>query len=276
MFRALVLATRRGIAVTVTKPKSTLAAPLSLSLRGFKSSAIRMSVSGSSAPPVSAAAAQAVIEGVQAALQHDSTKSPPLATAPKSLKSDNPLVWIDCEMTGLNPPADKLIQIACYITDSQLNLLDETGFETVISRPKALLDGMDDWCVDTHGKTGLTARVLSSNVTVEDASAALLEYIKKYVPEPRTAIMCGNSIHFDKLFLALEMPDVINHLYYRIGDVSSIKEFAKRWCDEDVLRGLPEKKYTHEARNDILESIEEARYYRRVLFGAKSADGEQK
>ncbi|KAF3927742.1 Oligoribonuclease [Orbilia brochopaga] len=187
----------------------------------------------------------------------------------KSLKSDNPLVWIDCEMSGLNPPADKLLQVACFITDAQLNLLEPHGFETVISRPQSLMDAMDPWCISTHTSTGLTDRVLSSTTSVASASVALLTYIKQHVPDPKTAILCGNSVHFDKVFLALEMPEVIAYLYYRIGDVSSIKEFAKRWCGEDVLRNLPEKSYTHEARQDILESIEEARYYRRVLFGVK-------
>ncbi|KAK6333256.1 hypothetical protein TWF718_011077 [Orbilia javanica] len=183
-----------------------------------------------------------------------------------SLVSTNPMVWIDCEMTGLNPPSDKLLQIACFITDSNLNLLDPTGFETVISRPESLLAQMDEWCTTTHTSTGLIPRVLSSKVTVEEASTALLAYIKKYVPEEKTAIMCGNSIHFDKLFLSIEMPEVVAWLSYRVGDVSSVKEFARRWCEEAVLEGLPVKKYTHEAKEDILESIEEARYYRKVLF----------
>ncbi|KAJ6261385.1 Oligoribonuclease [Drechslerella dactyloides] len=210
----------------------------------------------------------------------DADNSGPTAMSPtvdqpapvKPLKSDNPLVWIDCEMTGLSPPADKLLQVACYITDAQLNLLEPSGFETVIARPQSLLDAMDPWCVSTHAATGLTARVLSSTTSVAAAAEALLSYIKKHVPEPQTAVLCGNSIHFDKVFLSLEMPEVVAYLYYRIGDVSSIKEFAKRWCDEEVLKGVPEKTYTHEARQDILESIEEARYYRRVLFGAKDGN----
>ncbi|EPS41505.1 hypothetical protein H072_4598 [Dactylellina haptotyla CBS 200.50] len=221
-----------------------------------------MSAEDTSIPPVDV---QATIAGVQVAVQQPEPLE--LEATPKgSLTSDHPLVWIDCEMTGLNPPHDKLLQVACFITDAQLKLLDTTGFETVISRPKSLLDGMDQWCIDTHGRNGLTARVLETDVTVEDASTALLEYIKQYVPIPRTAIMCGNSIHFDKVFLSLEMPEVVKYLHYRIGDVSSIKEFAKRWCNNDFLIDLPPKKYTHEAKQDILESIEEARYYRRVLF----------
>ncbi|RVD86379.1 uncharacterized protein DFL_004658 [Arthrobotrys flagrans] len=191
-----------------------------------------------------------------------------------SQKSIHPLVWIDCEMTGLNPPSDKLLQIACFVTDSQLDLLDETGFEIVISRPESLLNQMDTWCTDTHTATGLIPRVLSSEVTVAQAATQLLSYIKKYVPEKKTAIMCGNSIHFDKLFLSYEMPEVVDWLGYRVGDVSSIKEFARRWCEGSVLDGLPVKKYTHEAKQDILESIEEARYYRKVLFGGAERSGD--
>ncbi|KAK6512310.1 hypothetical protein TWF481_001198 [Arthrobotrys musiformis] len=211
-------------------------------------------------PTATAATTAATVDTISAATQNVSI----------SLKSSNPLVWIDCEMTGLTPPRDKLLQIACFITDSQLNLLDTTGFEVVISRPSSLLSQMDEWCTTTHTNTGLIPRVLSSKTTVSEASTSLLEYIKKYVPEPKKAILCGNSIHFDKLFLSIEMPEVVDWLSYRVGDVSSVKEFARRWCAEEVLECLPAKKYTHEAKQDILESIEEARYYRRVLFqGAK-------
>jgi len=169
-------------------------------------------------------------------------------------------------MSGLNPQIDKLLQIACFITDYDLNLLEPEGFETVIARPKELLDSMDEWCTTTHAATGLTDRVLKSSVTPEQASASLLAYLKTHIPREKSGILCGNSVHFDKVFLANEMKDVINWLSYRIGDVSSIKEFAKRWCSEDMLKGLPEKTYTHEAKMDILESIEEARYYKKILF----------
>ncbi|KAK6354772.1 hypothetical protein TWF696_003908 [Orbilia brochopaga] len=251
MLRGLGLAIRRRAVVKIPIPKPAVRIALSIRYKPFSTALVRMDTDkGGPAvevpiPPTTA----------------DET--------PRPLKSDNPLVWIDCEMTGLNPPADKLLQVACYITDSQLNLLEPDGFETVISRPQSLLDGMDPWCTTTHASTGLTARVLTSTTTLSDAQTSLLTYIKKHVPEPQTAILCGNSVHFDKVFLGLEMPEVVGYLHYRIGDVSSIKEFAKRWCDEGVLRDLPKKMYTHEARQDILESIEEARCYRRVLFGAK-------
>lgn len=127
---------------------------------------------------------------------------------------------------------------------------------------------MDDWCKSTHGSTGLTRRVLDPAVaiSIEEAGRQLLAYIKRYVPLERTGILCGNSVHFDKVFLREEVPEVVEWLHYRVGDVSSIKEFAKRWCSEETLKAQPVKGYVHEAKQDILESIEEARYWRGVLF----------
>ncbi|KAK6538613.1 hypothetical protein TWF694_010191 [Orbilia ellipsospora] len=265
MFQAIVrLATRqschRRLSTAILRPHPVFHPRLFL-IRQISRSFTRMSAENETLPPE---AVQATISGVQVAVQQPIVELE--SESKHAFQSDNPLVWIDCEMSGLNPPHDKLLQIACFITDAQLNLLDTEGFETVISRPKALLDEMDEWCIDTHGRNGLTERVLKSDVTADDAGRALLEYIKKYVPEPRTAIMCGNTIHFDKLFISIEMPEVVEYLYYRVGDVSSIKEFARRWCSVKVLEGLPVKKYAHEAKQDILESIEEARYYRKVLF----------
>ncbi|KAI9371892.1 ribonuclease H-like domain-containing protein [Aspergillus egyptiacus] len=183
-------------------------------------------------------------------------------------RSSDPLVWIDCEMTGLDPKTDQILQICCFITDAQLNLLDPTGFETVIHQPQSLLDSMSQWCVDTHGRTGLTARVQNSTVTPEAAAAELLAYIQRYIPEPRTAMLAGNSVHADRAFLACgPYAAVLEWLHYRIVDVSTIKEVVKRWGGEEMLLGVPAKKEVHEAREDILESIEEMRYYRRVLFG---------
>lgn len=122
----------------------------------------------------------------------------------------------------------------------------------------------------THGsndrQTGLTSRVLASTTNAETAAQLLLEYIKKYIPQPKTALLAGNSVHVDKEFLAREMPGVIEHLHYRILDVSSIKEAARRWCLTDDLGVVPEKKGMHEARMDILESIEEAQFWKGRLF----------
>jgi oligoribonuclease len=170
-------------------------------------------------------------------------------------------------MTGLDTVKDEIIQIACYVTDHDLNLLESEGFETVVHQSQALMDGMDAWCTKTHNKTGLTPRVLASDVTPQAAADALLEYVQKLVPKSGKALLAGNSVHHDKVFLNKgPYSSVIDHLHHRVLDVSSIKEAVRRWSSEDILKGCPRKTGTHEARQDILESIEEARYYRDVLF----------
>ncbi|KAK2767801.1 Oligoribonuclease, mitochondrial [Arachnomyces sp. PD_36] len=170
-------------------------------------------------------------------------------------------------MTGLDPTTDSILQICCFITDSNLNLLDPTGFEAIIHHPKSTLDSMSEWCITTHSRTGLTPAVLSSTTTASTASQSLLSYIKRYIPHPRTALLAGNSIHADRAFLAKEpYAEVLEWLHYRILDVSSVKEGVRRWCGEGVLRDAPVKKGVHEAREDILESIEEMRYYRDRVF----------
>ncbi|KAL2814232.1 ribonuclease H-like domain-containing protein [Aspergillus cavernicola] len=182
-------------------------------------------------------------------------------------RSSDPLVWIDCEMTGLDAKTDQILQICCFITDAQLNLMDTTGFETVIHQPQSMLDSMSQWCIDTHGRTGLTALVQHSTVTPETAAAELLAYIKRYIPNPRTAMLAGNSVHADRAFLACgPYAAVLEWLHYRIVDVSTIKEVVKRWGGEELLRAVPGKKEVHLARDDILESIEEMRYYKESLF----------
>ncbi|KAL4943006.1 hypothetical protein BDV06DRAFT_190811 [Aspergillus oleicola] len=182
-------------------------------------------------------------------------------------RSTDHLVWIENQMTGLDPSTDQILQICCFITDANLNLLDTTGFETVIHVPQSALDSMSQWCIDTHGRTGLSARVQNSTVTPESAAADLLAYIKRYVPRPRTALLAGNSVHADKAFLACgPYAAVLEWLHYRIVDVSTLKEVVRRWGVDQVLNQVPGKKEVHEAREDILESIEEMKYYRRVLF----------
>ena len=170
-------------------------------------------------------------------------------------------------MTGLDRDRDTIMSISCFITDADLNLLDTEGFDTVIHHDKASLDTMNEWCTNTHGKTGLTAACISSAIMPEHAARDLLEYIRRFVPEPRKALLAGNSVHCDKEFLSKgPYSTVMNHLHYRIMDVSSIKEATRRWAPENVLDNVPSKKGLHQAREDILESIEEARYYRNVLF----------
>ncbi|KAF9889010.1 hypothetical protein FE257_007987 [Aspergillus nanangensis] len=182
-------------------------------------------------------------------------------------RSTDPLVWIDCEMTGLNPDTDQILQICCLITDAQLNLLDAQGFDAVIHQPASVLSGMNAWCIETHGRTGLTAAVQASTTSAETAAADLLAYIQRYVPEPRTAMLAGNSVHADGRFLAKgPYGRVLEWLHYRIVDVSSVKEMARRWAGDGLLEGVPVKKEVHLAREDILESIEEMKYYRERLF----------
>lgn len=171
-------------------------------------------------------------------------------------------------MTGLDPDKEEIIEIFCLITDKNLELLDQDGWGTVIHQPKSRMDQMDDWCTRTHGETGLTAKVIASNVTPEQAAEGLLAYVKKYVPKTRTGLLAGNSVHADKSFLVKgPYRKVMDHLHYRILDVSSIKEAAASWCPE-VSEKAPRKMLFHKAREDILESIEEARYYKEAIFQA--------
>ncbi|KAJ0121749.1 oligoribonuclease [Diaporthe amygdali] len=177
-----------------------------------------------------------------------------------------PLVWIDCEMTGLDYDKDEIIEVYCLITNGDLQLVDLEGWGTVVHQPQARMDEMDEWCTRTHGQTGLTAAVVASDVTPEQAADELLAYIKKYVPEPRKAILAGNSVHADRAFLNREpYRKVVDHLHYRILDISSLKEASRRWCPR-ITEKAPTKKTLHKAKDDILESIEEARFYKDAIF----------
>jgi oligoribonuclease len=174
------------------------------------------------------------------------------------------LVWIDCEMTGLDLGKDALIEVAALVTDPDLNVLGE-GVDVVIHAEDALLDGMLDVVRDMHAKSGLTAAVRASAVTVAEAEDLVMSYITAHVPDPRTAPLCGNSIATDRGFLARDMPRLDNHLHYRMIDVSSIKELCRRWYPR-VYFGQPPKGLAHRALADIRESIRELEYYRRTLF----------
>ena len=188
-------------------------------------------------------------------------------------RSKEPLVWIDCEMTGLDPQVDTILSLACFITDAQLNLLDATGFEAVIRHSQAQLDAMGDWCKSHHGASGLSAACLESSMSAETAAEELFAYIRKYVPKSHKALLAGNSVHADRAFLAKQpYAPVLEYLHHRLLDVSAIKEAARRWAPKEALRKGPQKAGKHEARADILESIEEARYYRKAFF-AVNEDG---
>lgn len=189
-------------------------------------------------------------------------------------RSLQPLVWIDCEMTGLDTEVDTIMSLCCFITDYELNLLDEHGYEVVIHHDQAQLDRMGEWCTDHHGASGLTKACLESSTTAEQAADELLAYVQSYEPERKKALLSGNTVHADQRFLRKEpWRKVVSHLHHRIMDVSAIKEAAKRWAPEEVLKKSPQKRGKHEAKADILESIAEARYYKDMFFAPKQTGG---
>ena len=168
------------------------------------------------------------------------------------------LIWIDLEMTGLDPMSDRIIEIATIVTDAQLELVAE-GPVIAVHQSETLLDGMDDWCTRTHGASGLTQRVRESTIGETDAQAQTLAFLREHV-EPGTSPMCGNSICQDRRFLARYMPELESFFHYRNLDVSTLKELARRWRPS-VLSGF-NKKGVHLALDDIRESIAELRHYR--------------
>ncbi|WP_129658596.1 oligoribonuclease [Rothia halotolerans] len=178
-------------------------------------------------------------------------------------KSSENIVWIDCEMTGLDLEHDALIEVAVLITDAELNILDE-GLDVLIKPEPAALEQMNDFVRNMHTVSGLLEE-LDAGLTMEEATARVLEHIKRYVPEPRKAQLGGNSVGTDKTFLVRDMPEVIEHLHYRIVDVSTIKELARRWYPRAYYRS-PEKTGNHRALGDIRDSITELRYYREAVF----------
>jgi oligoribonuclease len=167
-------------------------------------------------------------------------------------------------MTGLDLGKDALIEVAALVTDPDLNVLGE-GVDLVIHADDAALDAMPDVVRDMHAKSGLTDEVRRSTVTLAEAEEAVLSYVQQYVPNPRTAPLCGNSIATDRNFLARDMPILDAHLHYRMIDVSSIKELCRRWYPR-VYFGQPQKGLAHRALADIRESIKELEYYRRTVF----------
>jgi oligoribonuclease len=174
------------------------------------------------------------------------------------------LVWVDCEMTGLDLAKDKLIEVAALVTDPELRVLGE-GVDLVIHADDAALDAMPEIVREMHAKSGLTDEVRKSAITMAEAEAALLAYVKEFVPNPRTAPLCGNSIATDRGFIARDMPTLDSYLHYRMIDVSSIKELCRRWYPR-VYFGQPAKGLAHRALADIRESIRELEYYRRSIF----------
>ncbi|MEC3980447.1 oligoribonuclease [Amycolatopsis sp. H20-H5] len=174
------------------------------------------------------------------------------------------LVWIDCEMTGLDLGSDKLIEIAALVTDAELNVLGE-GVDIVIHADDDALAAMPDIVRDMHAHSGLTEEVRQSAVTLEEAEQRVLAYIREHVPEPNSAPLAGNSIGTDRGFISRDMTELDTHLHYRMVDVSSIKELVRRWYPR-IYYAKPEKGLAHRALADIKESISELDYYRRVAF----------
>jgi oligoribonuclease len=174
------------------------------------------------------------------------------------------LVWIDCEMTGLELSHDLLIEVACIVTDGELNELGD-GIDLVINAPEQALLEMDPVVVKMHRDSGLDKAVLASTLTVPEAEAQVLAFIREHAPEAGKAPLCGNSIATDRGFLARDMPELDTFLHYRMVDVSSVKELARRWYPR-AYYASPEKRGGHRALTDIRESVEELRYYRHAIF----------
>ena len=181
------------------------------------------------------------------------------------MSPDN-LIWIDLEMTGLEPQTDRIIEIATLVTDSQLNLIAE-GPMLAIHQPDATLAAMDDWNRKQHGESGLVARVRASRIDERAAELQTLEFLRRYVP-PGQSPMCGNSICQDRRFLARVMPELEAYFHYRNLDVSTVKELCRRWRPD--LAGQVQKTGAHTALADIHESIDELRYYRQHFIRAEA------
>jgi oligoribonuclease len=189
------------------------------------------------------------------------------ATAPQRV-DESRLLWLDMEMTGLNPDTDLIIEVAMVVTDAELNVLGEAPV-LVIHQSDETLDGMDAWNKGTHGRSGLIDRVKASTLDAAGAEAALIEFARQFVP-PGKSPMCGNSICQDRRFMARYMPLLEAFFHYRNLDVSTLKELCKRWRPE-LLAGF-RKQQRHEALADILESIEELKYYRAHFLNAPLAN----
>ena len=178
------------------------------------------------------------------------------------MKSDKNLIWIDLEMTGLDPKSHHIIEIATVVTDSDLKVLAE-GPVIAIKTEQACLDEMDEWCTTHHGKSGLTQRVQQSLVTMVEAEQLTLDFLKQYVPTGKSP-MCGNSICQDRRFMVEQMPLLETFFHYRNLDVSTLKELARRWSP--TVYQSHQKSGAHLALADVLESIDELKHYRKYLF----------
>jgi oligoribonuclease len=179
------------------------------------------------------------------------------------MASADRLVWIDCEMTGLDPKFDEIVEIACIVTDAELNELDE-GITLVVKPGEESFARMDDFVVNMHTVSGLIEEI-PLGIGLADAEQQVLSYVKTHVPEPRKAPLAGSSVYVDRGFLANYMPELDAHLHYRLVDVSSVKELTRRWYPR-VYFASPEKTGNHRALGDIRDSISELRFYRDAVF----------
>lgn len=176
--------------------------------------------------------------------------------------SETNLIWVDMEMSGLNPDSDRVLEVAAVVTDAELELIEE-GPVLVVRQPARVIDGMDRWNTATHGRSGLIDRVRASALDEESASDCLIEFLSTLVPRGKSP-MCGNSICQDRRFMARWMPRLEMFFHYRNVDVSTLKELARRW--QPAAYRAFEKKSRHEALADIYESIEELKHYRKEMF----------
>jgi|TARA_B100001250_G_scaffold298768_1_gene260334 oligoribonuclease len=174
------------------------------------------------------------------------------------------LVWMDLEMTGLEPARHVIVEIATIITDDQLEIVAE-GPDLVVHADEVQLSEMDDFVTDMHTKSGLLEQIRLSSIHLEEATQVTLDFIMEHVKKPRSVPLCGNSIGTDRRFLDAYMPEIENFLHYRSIDVSTAKELARRW-NPAVLKGVPQKETSHRALDDIRESITELRHYKEHLF----------
>ena len=183
-------------------------------------------------------------------------------TQNKVPRDDNRLIWLDMEMTGLNPLTDKVLELAIVVTDAHLNTIAEAPV-LVVHQSDEVLEGMDAWNTSTHGRSGLTEKVRASTLNEQDVAAQMLEFLKIYIG-PNKSPMCGNSICQDRRFMAQHMPELEKYFHYRNLDVSTLKELARRWQPK-VYDGF-KKATKHTALADVYESIDELKHYREFLF----------